>query len=160
MAKRNHPLVGDGYSRMVRYVPFRVDYRTGEIFESRKRKRKVLRRVKQFRNTSGYLLVNDGTALAPVISAIISNHLRNSDFFASAPDHHPRRVGSLYDDFHRTDSSIFEKLSDPDIDHLARDFWRSHGVGNPLRPVASGADTDAAIFDGHDPDPNDELFLW
>lgn len=62
------------YSRKTRVVKGGMNERTGEVWEPRARKRAVHRRVKRWRNRSGYgyIVVNDGTAMASDIGRIVS----------------------------------------------------------------------------------------
>lgn len=61
------------YSRKTHVVKGGHNPRTGEIWEPRKRKRSVNRRVKRWRNRNGYgyMIVNDGPSLALDIGRII-----------------------------------------------------------------------------------------
>ena len=62
------------YSRKTQVVKGGQNDRTGEVWEPRKRKRSVHRRVKRWRNRSGYgyIVVNDGTSMAADIGRIVS----------------------------------------------------------------------------------------
>lgn len=62
------------YSRRTTLVKGGHNPRTGEFWEARPRKRPVNRRVKRWRNRNGYgyIVVNDGTALAADIARIVN----------------------------------------------------------------------------------------
>lgn len=130
------------YSRKVTLVEGGHNPRTGEVWEPRKRKRAVNRRVRRFRNRNGYgfLVVNNSLEVVADISRLISHYAENSmtsdvaaarrglvsdafddDFFGAAPDHAPRGVLALHHDFDGAGSTEAQKLSRSKLDHSARD---------------------------------------
>ncbi len=79
------------YSRKVSVVKGGYNPRTGEVWEARPRKRAVHRRVKRWRNRNGYgyIVVNDGSAMAAGIARIVSFYGADLVHLSEVPDAAP-----------------------------------------------------------------------
>lgn len=132
-----HVADSTSYSRKTTLVTGGHNPRTGEIWEPRKRKRAVNRRVRRFRNRNGYgfLVVNDSLQQIADICRIIGYYAEKSlateverthgvvdpDFFGATPDHHARAGVALHRDFDSAATTKAQKLRHTKFDHAARD---------------------------------------
>jgi len=163
------------YSRKVTLVEGGHNPRTGEVWEPRKRKRSVNRRVRRFRNRNGYgfLVLNNALDVVADISRLISHyadagvgtgyvaaHEDRDDFFGPAPDHAPKGGLALHADFDGAHTAEAKKLRHSQFDHAFRDALAADTGGfrenvariaegrpfvNPLGPVAPRADAEAKV---------------
>ena len=132
----------------MRDVPGWTDQRTGEIHSPAARKRKVARRVRRMQGTRGFLSVNSGPAAAVDIARVISNFMRNTDFFGPAPDHHPRSAFALRTDLYSANSAKAQEFSGTKLDQAARGLRTSWLMRNPLGPIGAGGERELDVF-GH-----------
>jgi hypothetical protein len=166
------------YSRKVTLVEGGHNPRTGEVWEPRKRKRAVNRRVRRFRNRNGYgfLVVNNSLDVVADICRLISfyadagvgagyaaPHESRDDFFGPAPYHAPRTGLAAHRDFDGSHSAEAKKLRHAQLDHAFSDALAADSLGfrenvarlserrpyvNKLGPVPARADGEAKVDQG------------